>query len=106
MLIFGADVSDPAPVCSISRESRYGIKAFLIWTPVVIDNSLSEDIAIGKWLTTYSGGSSVYRFNACPKFPAAVDIIQLFLKFLLQQAINVFLGPAGIFKLVSRLGYQ
>src|ERR1700731_3131080 len=100
MLIFGADVSDPAAVCSISRESRYGIKAFLIWTPIVIDNGLTEDIAVGERLTTCAGGPSVYPFHARPKFPAPVGIIQLFFKFRLQQPENVFLGTTGVFKLV------
>src|SRR3984893_16585057 len=106
MLVFGADISDPAAVGRPGRESRDGVEAFLIWTPIIIDNGLSEYITVCKRLTTYSGGSSIYRFNTRSKFPAPVDIIELFSKFPLQQPKSVFVASTGVFKLIPCLGHQ
>ena len=71
MLVFSTHVADPAPGCCPSRNAIDGVEPFLVWPAVIINERLSEVIAIRERLSGDCCNSRVDRLDASAKSSVA-----------------------------------
>src|SRR6266478_1022175 len=98
MLVFSAQVADPAPGRCPSRKAIDGVETFLERPAKIINQCLSEVIAIREWLSRDCCNSRVDRFDASAKSSVAALSFELVAEFCFEQAIYLFrLRPAAAF---------
>ena len=64
MLIFAPKIKCQRPRFRVCTDSRYVVDASPIWSPVIVNNGLSEVISIPEWSTGNSRDTRVDRIQA------------------------------------------
>ena len=63
MLIFATNIKRERPCAGVSGGAGHVIEAFLVWSAEVIDDRLTEVVAMGQRRTRDTGDTSVDRFD-------------------------------------------
>src|SRR6266403_515688 len=104
VLVFSANVADPTPRCSPSRNTIDGVEPPLVRPAEIINQCLPEVITIRERLTRDSCNSRVDRFDASAKSSVATSSFEFVAEFPFEQAIHLLrLRPTAAFS-IYRLG--
>src|SRR5712664_1861252 len=104
MLVFSPHIANPTPGCCPSRKAVDGVESFLVWPAEIINERLTEVIAIREWLSGDCCNSRVDRFDASAKSSVATFSFEFVAEFRFEQAIHLLrLRPTAAFS-IYRLG--
>src|SRR6266480_1589856 len=88
MLVFSSHIADPAPSCCPDGEAVDGVEPFLIRPTEIINQRLTEVIAIRERFSGDCYNSRVDRFDASAQSSVAAPSVKFVAKFRFEQLIG------------------